>query len=209
MDPAEREGFKEQLRAMAAGRGDGIDLDSPERWVIEGLEDPNSFFRQLDKLIPAGTILYFEGCDIHPEVIRFYEAHRAPNAVCVVRDTIFPVPDTFHVATTPEILEGLIALLRQYPVEECFHHVKAYRDEKLVFTFHDAFDGSAFMVSDRVPEASIRAFCSATGATFRREPNVNKRDPEELRRLLDVLENSHEQRADWPWWKKALLFWKS
>ena len=35
MDPAKREILKDQLRLMAAGRGNGIDLDSPERWAVE------------------------------------------------------------------------------------------------------------------------------------------------------------------------------
>src|SRR5439155_14980820 len=86
--------LKEQLTLMAAGRGDGIDLDSPERWVVEGLRDPILFFRNLELLIPADSILYFECSDLPSEVARFYEAHRAGrNAVCVVRDMIFPVPE--------------------------------------------------------------------------------------------------------------------
>ena len=44
MNATEREGLKEQLRVMAAGRGDGIDLDSVDRWVVEGLRDPVAFF---------------------------------------------------------------------------------------------------------------------------------------------------------------------
>ncbi|HRI14244.1 MAG TPA: hypothetical protein PLX89_14715 [Verrucomicrobiota bacterium] len=208
MDSTEREAFKEQLRAMAAGRGDGIDLDSPERWAIEDLKDSVSFFRHLATLIPEGGILYFEGCEILPEVTRFYEANRTANAVCVVRDTIFPIPEAFHVSMTPGVLERLVEIVGQHPSEACFNHVKAYRDEQLLFAFHDAFDGSDLLVSDRVPEERVRAFCSAVGVRFRREPNVNKRDPEQLRRFLWALENPHKLRMNWPWWKKALFFWK-
>lgn len=171
---------------MAAGRGDGIDLDSQDRWMIEGLKDSISFFRHLDKLIPAGSVLYLEGCDILPEVTRFYEANRASNAVCVARDTSFPIPETFHVSMTPRVVEGLTEILGRHPLEACFNHVKAYRDEKLLFAFHDAFDGSDFLVSDRLPEDSLRAFCSAAGVSCRREPNVNKRDPEQLRKFSGV-----------------------
>ena len=109
---------------------------------------------------------------------------------------------------TPAVLETLIDLLGQHPLEACFNHVKAYRDERLLFAFHDAFDGSNFLASDRIPEQSIQAFCSAVGAIYRRETNVNKRDPEQFRRLLWALENPHKLRMNWPWWKKALLFWK-
>lgn len=208
MDPAEREGLKEHLDAMAAGRGDGIDLDSPERWVIENVEDPVSFFRHVERLIPIGSILYLEGCDIHPEVSQFYEANRASNAISVVRDTIFPIPDMFHVSMTPQAIETLIELLGKHPLQACFYHVKAYRDEQLLFAFHDAFYGSDLLVSDSVPEQSIEPFCAILGATYRREINVNKRDPEQLRRFLWALENPHKLRINWPWWKKALFFWK-
>jgi len=202
------EGLKEQLRAMAAGRGDGIDLDSMDCWVIEGLKDAPAFFRQLNALIPGDSTLYFEGCDLNPEVTRFYEKNRATDAVCVMRDTIFPVPDVFHVAMSPAVIEGLIDMLSRHPVAASLYHAKAYREGKLLFTFHDAFDGSYLYLSDRIPEDNIRAFSSSLSATYRREPNVNKRDPEQLRQFLRMLENPHMLRVNWPWWKKALLFWK-
>lgn len=208
MDAREREGLKEQLRVMAAGRGDGIDLDSVERWVLEGLREPIGFFRHLRLLIPAGSILCFEGSAILPEVSQLYTKNRAANAICVVRDSIFPVPETFHVAMTDEVIEELIGMLGHHSVESCFHHVKAYQDGKLLFTFHDAFDGSYFLVSDRIAETEVSAFSSTLGATYRREPNVNKRDPEQLRRFLWALENPEKLRMNWPWWKKALFFWK-
>jgi len=193
---------------MAAGRGDGIDLDSVDRWVIEGLKDPVAFFDHLGELIPMDSILYFEGSAIVPEVARFYEKNRAASAVSVVRDSIFPVPEMFHVAMSPGALETLKDWLRKHPVEACFHHVKAYREQKLLFAFHDAFDGSYFYVSDRIPEESIKVFTSTLGGSYRRERNVNKRDPEQLRRFLWALENPHKLRMNWPWWKKALFFWK-
>jgi hypothetical protein len=37
MSSAEREKLKDNLRAMIAGRGDSIDLDTPFRWVVEGV----------------------------------------------------------------------------------------------------------------------------------------------------------------------------
>ena len=36
MKPAEREQLKESLPGMIAGRTDGIDLDTPSHWVLEG-----------------------------------------------------------------------------------------------------------------------------------------------------------------------------
>src|SRR5687767_14857459 len=133
MDPGEREAFKEQLRVMAAGRGEGIDLASLDRWVVPGLKEPVPFFQRLNLLLPENSILYFEGCDIHAEVVRFYESNRARNAVAVVRDMIFPIPETFHVSATPGFIHGLIELLGRHSQQECFFHVKGYSGETLLF----------------------------------------------------------------------------
>src|SRR5688500_17945787 len=96
MSDTGREELKEQLRAMAAGRGDGIDLDTPFHWVIEDLKQPVAFFDHLPNLLPPDSILYVEGTSIAPAVAAFYSSHRARNAVAVVRDAIAPVPDIYH-----------------------------------------------------------------------------------------------------------------
>jgi len=194
---------------MAAGRGDGIDLDSPERCVVEGLRDPVIPVQHLEQFIPADSILYFEAIKPMAEVTEFSEANRARGgAVCVVRDTIFPVPDIFHVQMRPGVIDGLVNLLRQHSQQSSFAHVKAYRAGQLLFAFHDAFDGSPLLVSDRIPVERVQTFCAATGASCRRERNENKRDLEVLRRLVWAMENPGKVRMFWPWWKKALFFWK-
>jgi hypothetical protein len=208
MEPTERQELKEQLRVMAAGRGDGIDLDSPDRWVIKGLQDAPAFFRHIQEIIPNDSILYFEGCAIIPEVAAYYEKHRARNAVSVVRDTIYPIPTSYHVSLSPEVVDQLVGFLSDHSTNECFDHVKAYRESTLLFAFHDAFDGSYFLVSDRVSESQIKVFCRNLNAEYDREKNENKRDPEQLRRFLWALENPEKLRINWPWWKKILFFWK-
>jgi hypothetical protein len=102
----------------------------------------------------------------------------------------------------------MIDRLGQQPLEACFHHVKAYRDEKLLFAFHDAFAGHDLLVSGRVSEEGIQAFCTSVGVRYRREPMNKPARPEQLRHLLWALENPHKLRMNWPWWKKALFLWK-
>ena len=70
MTETDREELKEQLRAMVAGRGDGIDLDTPSHWVIEGLKQPIAFFEHLTDLLPPDSILYVEGTGIVAEVLQ-------------------------------------------------------------------------------------------------------------------------------------------
>lgn len=193
---------------MAEGGGRGIDLDSPEVWVVEEVQDPVAFFRHLGLLISEESVLYLEGCGISPEAAKFYEANRARNVVSVARDTLFPVPKVFHVSMGPGVIDGLVDLLTRNSRDGCFDHLKAYREGNLLFAFHDAFDGCDLLVSDRISRECIEAFCSKLGAAHRRERNENKRDLEPLRQLLCTLESSDTLRMNRPWWKKALLFWK-
>jgi hypothetical protein len=139
MTDTEREQLKKNLRDMVAGSSDGIDLDTPFNWVVEGIDQPDPFFANLESLIPPDAILYFESSQIAPEVATFYESHRAHNAVAVARDTLFPEPDTYHVAFCP----GVVA-------------------------FHDSFDGW-LVISEHINEPVITEFCRKLGVTYRRE----------------------------------------
>jgi hypothetical protein len=207
MTHAEREKLKENLRTMAARRGDGIDLDTPFRWVVEGILQPEPFFRSLPTLLPSDAILYFEGASIARDVSEFYELHRASNAIAVARDSIHPVPEIYHVAMSQEVLAGLCDYAASKPKEQLFDHIKAYRGESLLFTFHDAFE-NYLLISEHVTEPAVKEFCNTLGGTFRREQNINKRDPEVLRKFLEALENPHKIRiAGEPWWRRLWRRW--
>jgi hypothetical protein len=208
MPSTDREELKEQLRAMVAGRGDGIDLDTPFQWVIEGLKRPVAFFEHLPTLLPSDSILYVEGTSIAPAVAAFYSSHRARNAVDVVRDTIAPVPDIYHFTFSPEVCAALRQFAERHRVAEMFDHIKAYRGESLLFTFHDAFDGW-LCISEHVPDTTVAEFCRALGVTHRRE-ETKRRDPEQLRRILWTFENPHKVRiAGEPWWRRLWRQWRA
>ncbi len=186
MNSPEREQFKESLTGLA-GHGAGLDLDTPNQWVVEGVTQAELFFTHLNRLLPADAVLYFEGCTIAPEVTAFYERYRAKDALPVVRDTIYPVPDVYHVTFSPDVIAHLRELAAKRPLEELFYHLKAYQGESLIFTFHDAFTGE-LRISERLDEPAVADFCRLFGATYRREPTL-KRDPAQLQALLNALEN--------------------
>jgi hypothetical protein len=189
MTPGERENLKDQLRATLAGRGDGIDLDTPEHWVVEGIgkEKARQFFQSLPRILPPDGILYFEGTTISPDAAKFYERHRAKNAVAVIRDTISPAPETFHMQFAPDALAGLDALLSQHELPAMFDHVKGYRGETLLFTFHDAFDGW-LQISQRVPESAVAEFGRDLGVAYRVE-TTTQRDTKALQKFLELMED--------------------
>lgn len=187
MQPEEKENLKDQLRAMAAGRGDGIDLDTPRHWVVEGIADAGRFFDCLPMILPSEANLYFEGASILPEVAMFYETHLAKNPVAVVRDSIFPIPSFYHVPGSAEVIAKVRELLAQHSRPQMFDHVKGYHGESLLFTFHDAFEGW-LRISERVPEQAVIEFCGRLQVTPRKE-ETTKRDPEQLNRFLKLLED--------------------
>ena len=192
MSTNDREEILEQLRAMIAGRGDGIDLDTPFHWEIEGLRQPGPFFERLPDLLPPDSILYVEGTKIAPEVASFYSAHRADNAVEVMRDTIAPVPDIYHFTFCNEVLVRLRQFAGAHSVAEMFDHLKAYRGETLLFAFHDAFGGT-LRISDHIPEERVAQFCQALGVSCHGE-ETGRRDPDQLRKVLWSLEHAEQPR---------------
>jgi hypothetical protein len=206
MTDTDREELKEQLRVISAGRGDGIDLDTPFHWVIEDLKQPVPFFKQLPELLPPDSILYVEGTSIAADVAAFYSSHRASNALDVVRDTIAPVPDIYHFTFSPDVSGSLRQYAESRSVAELFDHIKAYRGESLLFTFHDAFDGW-LRISEHVPQETVARFCQALGVSSRRE-ETKRRDPEPLRQLLSLMENPKKIRfAGESWWRRLWRQW--
>ena len=209
MNASQREALKKQLRAMADGQGDGVDLDTRERWAISEIVQPVAFFSHLHLLIPQDSILYVEGTDIAPEAAALYESNRAlKGTVCVAKDMIYPVPQIFHVQMGLGMIDGLITLLEKRPRVNCFTHLKGYREGRLLFAFHDVFESSELLVSDEVAEEGVRSFCEKMRVAYRREPNARKRNTEVFQLLLEAMENPQKLRMFWPWWKKALFFWK-
>lgn len=202
---AKRQMMKEGARAAIASAGDDIDLDTQFCWCIKGIAQAEPFIRNLPLLLPFDAILYFEGCSVSRDVAGLYEARPALNPVPVVRDTIFPAPQVFHVAFSQEIISRLADWAAERPSNELFDHIKAYRERSLLFTFHDAFSG-VFLISEHVAETAVSEFCRSLNVSYQRELNESKRNPEVLRHFLDLLENAHQSRmARLPWWKR--IWW--
>lgn len=208
MNPSntEWEQLKNNLRSLSDTLGDAIDIDTEFRWVLDGIRRPEPFFRNLHLLLKPESILYFEGCSIERDVCEFYEMHKAPNPSNVFRDTIFPVPKSFHVAFSPDVIARLCELSATRRTSELFDHIKAYVGTSLLIAFHDAFENSC-LITQHIAEPDIAEFCVRLGANYHKEPNINKRDPEQMKRLVTALENYQKAIiASEPLWKR---FWKA
>ncbi len=180
----------------------GIDLDTRSHWVINRVEYPILFFKHLSKLLPAGSILYFEGTKIAPAAAALYADHRATNAMQVVQETVIPMPQMHHCAVSDDLLKSLAELAAGRPASDLFNHLKAYREGSLLFTWNDAYEGE-FRISERVPEKSVSRFCEALGVSCHREKTAAPK-PEAIERfsLLNQAEAEEEPQTD-RWYQRA------
>jgi hypothetical protein len=211
MTNSEREQLTANIREIIAGRDDGIELETEFCWVVSGVIQPVAFFQSLFLLLPPDATLYFEGCTIARDVAAFYEAHEARQVVAVVRDTIFPVSECFHVEVSPEFVTRLGEFAASRPSNELFDHVKAYHGESLLLHFHDAFQRSVseddFMISTQVAESAVAEFSRRLGGNYQHKPFINQRI-QGLRGLLTAMENPGNIRiAGEPWWRRWWRRW--
>ena len=185
----------------------GLDLDTGNSWVVEQVGYPVLFFKHLSKLVPAGTVLYFEGGKIAPDVAKLYAAHRTEFVTDVVQETVMPLPQMYHCRMSDELLKSLGEMAAGRPAADLFNYLKGYREAKLLFAWNDAYEGE-LCISDHVLENSVERFCQALGVSCRREKTTAPK-PEVIERIsmkADDLEDevapssSLYQRA-WTWLK--------
>jgi len=193
--PADLAELKEQIQAAVAGRLEGLDIDTPNHWRVSPVNDPASFFTHLGDIMPENSILFFEGTTISPPAQEFFRANRATQAVPVARDTIFPVPESFHVNYSPAICAGLSRLFQTHEYRNICNHIKGYASSALIFTLHDGF-GNPLRISERVTESSVKTFAKSLSAECELGP-TKPRDMQQLERFLKVLEND---------WQREKLF---
>lgn len=171
----------------------GIDLDTPSHWVIDEVSYPTLFFKHFSKLLPAGSILYFEGTKIAPALAELYTAHRATNALPIVQETVVPIPQMYHCAVSEELFKSLAEMAAGRPASDLFNHLKAYREGVLLFAWNDAYKGE-LRISDHVTENALERFCQAMGVSCRREKTTAPK-PDELERVSLLRRSEYEDEA--------------
>lgn len=189
--PADFGKLKEEIDAALAGRLEGLDIDTPSHWGIAPVNDPVQFFTGLDAIMPANSILYFEGTNVSPAAQAYYAAHRAKNAVPVARDTIFPVPETFHINYSPEVVAGLLQLFAAHEQSDLCNHIKGYASGALIFVLHDGF-GNVLRLSQRVPESAVKTFSDRLSVEYK-QCRTTPRDMRQLELFRRMLENDYQR----------------
>ncbi|MEW6360389.1 MAG: hypothetical protein AB1696_28930 [Planctomycetota bacterium] len=146
-----------------------LGAESGPCWKLPHVErDLPAFVRALPRLLPEGGVFYMEGPagQTPPEVREFLEAHDVPDEVKLVRAILWPRPDIFHVPIDEKIMSELADLLSHYETPAGTLQLQAYRDKQALLWAVSAFYDQPVIISKKVAEDNVRAFCSALGCSY-------------------------------------------
>ena len=143
----------------------GIRLEEADPWRVGPTRDVERFVRALPQLVPEGSIAYFEGTG-EPHVRAYLGRISIPAQAQVELGTIWPRPDTYHVAVSRDSMEALAAFLDNEPAGFFCAHCHVYRDGAILVEWYDAFMDNPMYVSRTISEDLVREFAARLGSTL-------------------------------------------
>lgn len=155
----------------------GITLGHDAGWEVAPIKDSVKFFQHLPVLLPGGSVLYFEGMSLAPDMREFFEAHPVGTICKIHAGDRWPRPEIFHVAFSDETVRELAEVVRGYADVEICDHLLAYKDGKILLEWFDAWSNPIYL-SRQISAADVAKFCRMTGSSFKKYEAVPK--PEEL-----------------------------
>lgn len=153
------------LGVVSSAERAGIRLEEAEPWKVTPTRDVERFLRALPLLVPQGSIIYFEGTG-EPHVREHLGRISIPPQAQVALGTIWPRPDTYHVAVSQDSMEDLATFLDKEPAGVFCAHCHVYRDGAILVGWHDAFMDDPMYVSRTVSEDLVREFAARLGSTI-------------------------------------------
>ncbi len=145
---------------------EGATIDCRNAVEVTAPKDGVSLVANLATLLPDNATLYFEGNSIRREVADFLSAHESSRKLKMARGTIWPEPRIYHVSLTHEVIEQLVDFFSSLSSHEICDHLHAHAEGEVLFQWHDAFSNDPLLLSSRIPEERIRAFCSKLGCRY-------------------------------------------
>jgi len=152
------------LGAVRPSEMAGICIGPPPWWRIEGARDAVAFYRALPVLLPEGVVLCFEGT-IGDLVPAFLAERPSPHYAKVRMGTIWPRPDVHHMQLTQENLQGLVAILETGIVPYPSHHFHAYKENRVLLSWYDAF-ADPMLISMKIGEETVKQFSGEIGCVY-------------------------------------------
>jgi len=159
--------MRKELQKLVSEWDEALHFQGDTYWKVRSGKEPERFFACLPAIFPYENSILFEGLDMGLTAKSLYGENPARYVCRVACDTLSPVPDSFHVAFTPELAEHLCQIIAHQGMETAFYHFKGYSKTELIFSFHtfrDAFE-SEVVVSRSIGEAEVQNFADALGET--------------------------------------------
>lgn len=135
-------------------------------WELEGKTTFPALLRALGRLLPEGSILYFEGGSPDRRLLGFFKQNAIPEQVHIATGTIWPRPDYWHVPATGKNIADLSMLVEPYATPAAAIHFHAYHEGKVLLEWHDAFS-QPMLLDGGLPENTVAALAGALGMQFK------------------------------------------
>jgi hypothetical protein len=146
-------------------REKGIDIGFPPWWGIQPPKDIILLMENLSLLLPSDSILYFEGT-LMKQVEESLDKYEIDNPVFIERGTLWPKPDIHHVLMKNELIEELIGIINSGVAPYPSVHFHAYKNNKILIYWHDAFADNPMIVSVDIKEDTVKNYCSAINSSY-------------------------------------------
>ena len=144
---------------------DGLSLDESSAWEVEPTKSRAAFLLALPQLLPSDSVVYFEGTS-EAEVEDLLERNIVPHPARIAIGTIWPRPKTYHVPCTAEVMASLAQIIESRSEPYLCTHIHAYKVQKVLLEWHDAFETDPMRISRSIDEAAVSAFASALGVGY-------------------------------------------
>jgi hypothetical protein len=126
--------------------------------------DLTNFLDALPAFVPPGSVLCLEGVAA-PDIEGYLTARPGPFENKTNQGFLKMRPKVFFIPITAENLHGLAELSSGHAEPEVCSHLRVYRDETIILSWHD-LPTDPFYVTSEIHEAAIKRFCDALGCEY-------------------------------------------
>jgi hypothetical protein len=159
-------------------------LDEDNIIVIKNIEDQASFYCYLPVLLSEENCVIGLACYDPVEQLALW-LRSLPylsvsrrfdyRQVIEVASEDYPLAGAYYLYATRENLLKLTEFARVIPNDRAFaNSIIGFKNNKALFSFHDAFANPDFFVSPSIPRTQIQKFCEALKVDWKLIPNPDK-----------------------------------
>ena len=137
-------------------------VDAP-CWTVTPA-DLTKFLEELYALVPSNSVLCLEGV-YAPDIECYLKERPSSFENKTNRGFLRMRPKVYFMPITAENLHGLATLASVHAEPEVCSHLRVYRDETIILSWHD-LPSDPFYVATEIDETTIMRFCNALGCRY-------------------------------------------